>query len=120
MKNIILLILFITFYATNLYAQNPLVKQWDKRFGGTGDDELSSLQQTTDGGYILAGYSASGIGGDKTQPSWGNYDYWIVKMIRLVLNNGINDLVERVMIGFIPCNKQPMEDIFWVVGLNPE
>ena len=54
-------------------------KQWDKDFGGTTDDELFSLQQTADGGYILGGYSNSGISGDKTQNTWGNYDYWIVK-----------------------------------------
>ena len=53
--------------------------QWDKRFGGTSHDKLNSLQQTTDGGYILGGRSLSGIGGDKTQASWGGYDYWIVK-----------------------------------------
>jgi len=60
-------------------AQNPLVKQWDYRFGGNDADYLYTLQQTTDGGYILGGYSFSGISGDKTQPSWGVSDYWIVK-----------------------------------------
>ena len=55
------------------------IKQWDKTFGGDGDDGLFSLQQTIDGGYILGGYSNSGIGGDKTQASRGDYDYWIVK-----------------------------------------
>ena len=54
-------------------------KQWDKDYGGTSIDGLFSLQQTHDGGYILGGISLSGIGGDKTQPSWGAYDYWIVK-----------------------------------------
>jgi hypothetical protein len=58
-------------------------KQWDKRFGGIGNDLLSALHQTTDGGYILGGYSLSGIGGDKTQPNWypisPSYDFWVVK-----------------------------------------
>ena len=54
-------------------------KQWDKDFGGTGEDKLFSLQQTSDGGYILGGYSNSGISGNKTQQCWGLYDYWIVK-----------------------------------------
>jgi hypothetical protein len=53
--------------------------QWDKDFGGTSNDQLSSIAQTTDGGYILGGKSASGIGGDKSQPTWGGIDYWIVK-----------------------------------------
>ena len=42
------------------------IKQWDKTFGGSGRDDLHSLQQTTDGGYILGGFSVSGISGDKS------------------------------------------------------
>jgi len=55
------------------------VKQWDKDFGGTADDILYSIWQTSDSGFIMGGYSESGIGGDKTQASWGGSDYWIVK-----------------------------------------
>jgi hypothetical protein len=55
-------------------------KLWDQSLGGTGLDELLSLQQTSDGGYILAGQSDSGISGDKTQPSQGLYDYWVIKL----------------------------------------
>ena len=63
----------------NGFAQAPLVKQWDKRFGGASVEFLSSILQTSDGGYILGGYSYSNISGDKTQNCWGNKDYWIVK-----------------------------------------
>ncbi len=42
-------------------------------------DELRSIQQTTDGGYILGGTSNSTISGDKTENGLG-YDYWIVKI----------------------------------------
>ncbi|MEO8150571.1 MAG: PKD domain-containing protein [Bacteroidia bacterium] len=63
-----------------LRAQNPLVKQWDKRFGGTSTEYLRSFQQTTDLGYILGGYSDSKKGGDKSQGSWGISDYWVVKI----------------------------------------
>jgi hypothetical protein len=55
-------------------------KQWDRRFGGTAPDICSVVQQTPDGGYILGGTSASGIGGDKTEGSRGGFDYWIVKV----------------------------------------
>ena len=41
---------------------------------------MQSLQQTTDGGYILGGYSFSGINGDKTESKRGLYDYWVVKI----------------------------------------
>ncbi|HYV90618.1 MAG TPA: T9SS type A sorting domain-containing protein [Chitinophagales bacterium] len=76
MKKILLALLFTSHFSL---AQNSLVKQWDYRFGGTDDDWLYSLQQTTDGGYILGGYSISDSSGDKTQPSWGGWDHWIVK-----------------------------------------
>ncbi len=54
-------------------------KLWDKDFGGADIDNLSTIIQTSDGGYLLSGYSNSPAGGDKTQPSQGGYDYWIVK-----------------------------------------
>jgi len=80
MKNYtILLSLFLSIYY-NCFGQNNLVKKWDYRFGGTIADNLTGLVVTKDGGYILGGWSASGIGGDKTQATHGAFDYWIVKL----------------------------------------
>ncbi|MBK7887449.1 MAG: hypothetical protein IPJ86_09135 [Bacteroidetes bacterium] len=53
--------------------------QWQNTIGGTSDDFLKSIQQTTDGGYILGGYSESNFSGDKTENSIGYQDYWVVK-----------------------------------------
>ncbi|QMU29534.1 T9SS type A sorting domain-containing protein [Adhaeribacter radiodurans] len=53
---------------------------WDYRFGGNGDDELRMVQETREGGLIIGGRTNSGIGGDKTQPNWGNTDYWLVRL----------------------------------------
>ncbi len=61
------------------FSQNPLVKMWDKRFGGIDAEGFYSIQQTSDGGFILGGISYSPISGDKTQNTWGSSDYWIVK-----------------------------------------
>ena len=80
MKRNLHICFFILAFANNLSAQNPLVKQWDKRFGGNLGDSLSSFEQTFDGGYILGGKSYSDTSGDKSQPSWGLADYWIVKI----------------------------------------
>ncbi|QMU28779.1 T9SS type A sorting domain-containing protein [Adhaeribacter radiodurans] len=55
-------------------------KEWDRTIGGNSDDELTSLEQTSDGGYILGGTSSSSVSGDKTQASKGYDDYWVVKL----------------------------------------
>ena len=55
-------------------------KIWDKRFGGGADDYCRRVVATTDGGYLLAGYSNSNIFGDKTEGNQGNNDYWAVKI----------------------------------------
>lgn len=47
---------------------------WEKRFGGPYDDYASAVQQTADGGYVMAGMSNSFI------PLQSNYDYLIIKL----------------------------------------
>jgi hypothetical protein len=54
--------------------------QWQNTIGGIYDDRLRSIQQTVDGGYILGGWSQSIISGDKSENSFGDWDYWIVKI----------------------------------------
>ncbi|MGB3074758.1 MAG: T9SS type A sorting domain-containing protein, partial [Chitinophagales bacterium] len=41
---------------------------------------LRSLIQTADGGFLLGGYSFSGISGDKTEANQGSNDYWVLKL----------------------------------------
>jgi len=54
---------------------------WDKSFGGSDDDHLDCLQQTSDGGFILGGYSCSASGtGNKTSPKYGCSDFWVVRL----------------------------------------
>jgi hypothetical protein len=52
--------------------------QWQKCLGGGFADAAASIQQTTDGGYIVAGYSKSKDG--DVSGKHGSYDYWIVKL----------------------------------------
>ena len=54
--------------------------QWQNTIGGGGTDRLYAALQTFDGGYIIGGYSGSGISGDKTENSNGSYDYWVLKL----------------------------------------
>ena len=53
---------------------------WQRTIGGSGEDFLTSLKQTSDGGYILGAGSDSNISGDKTENSRGGLDYWILKL----------------------------------------
>src|SRR5690606_13464170 len=53
---------------------------WQKTYGGSADDFLVTTHQTSDGGFIIGGYSYSDISGDKTENSRGESDYWILKL----------------------------------------
>lgn len=46
--------------------------EWQRAYGGSDVDWASSIQQTSDGGYIVAGITVSFGAGD--------YDYWILKL----------------------------------------
>jgi len=46
--------------------------QWQKTYGGANGDEANSIQQTSDGGYIVAGWTGS-FGA-------GYSDFWVLKL----------------------------------------
>jgi uncharacterized delta-60 repeat protein len=57
-------------YVVKLDAGGNVV--WTKTIGGSGDDEAGSIIQSSDGGYVVAGWTSSfGAGG---------YDFYVVKM----------------------------------------
>lgn len=51
---------------------------WEVSYGGSGNDGARSIQQTSDGGYVVvgsAGFSSGDIGGN-----YGGLDYWVIKL----------------------------------------
>ncbi len=52
---------------------------WDKTLGGAGNDNATQLLETSDGGFVIAGYSDSDFSGDKSEDGEGFFDYWVVK-----------------------------------------
>lgn len=73
--------LFFVFVSYGLNAQNIV---WQKTIGGGNSDLASYIKPTSDGGFILGGYSNSNISGDKFEnnqdSTLATYDYWIVKL----------------------------------------
>ena len=55
-------------------------EMWRRNYGGTADDVLNSIKETHDGGFILAGNTVSGVGGNKTSVNYGDSDIWIVRI----------------------------------------
>lgn len=52
--------------------------EWEKSFGGTGDDWGHEIQITSDGGYVILGHSNSNDG--DVFNIHGSRDYWAIKL----------------------------------------
>lgn len=53
-------------------------KVWSKTYGGSGDDRATNITKTSDGGYVISGYSRSNDG--DVSGNNGFQDYWILKI----------------------------------------
>jgi hypothetical protein len=63
------------YWIVKLNSMGTLI--WQKSYGGSGADFAESVQETSDGGLIIAGYTSSNDG-DVTSNN-GSYDFWILK-----------------------------------------
>ena len=84
----------ITQNSTNLYGlHNPamydiwVVKtdnngnlQWQRKIRTNKEENFITVDQTTDGGYVIASTTESGIGLDKTTAYLGGDDFWLLKL----------------------------------------
>ena len=80
MNNKIVLLIMALAGMLNIRGQSPAGIQWERNFGGTDTDFANVVKPTSDGGYIVGGYSYSGVSGNKTSASYGSGDYWVVKL----------------------------------------
>lgn len=78
---------------------------WQKTLGGVGTDTAKSIQQTSDGGYIVAGTTGSWDGDVTTQ--YGDRDFWVVKLNSDNLST--NDFSNVNRLTFFP---NPTKDFF--------
>lgn len=67
---------FADFWIVKLDESGNLV--WETNYGGSSAEEATSVAQTLDGGYIVAGFTGSSdgdVGGNN-----GGLDYWVLKL----------------------------------------
>ena len=69
-------------------------KIWDKSWGGSGEDKLWAMEPLPDGGWMLAGSSASDISGSKTTSGFGKQDFWVIR-----LDHDFNKIWEKTIGG---------------------
>ena len=101
------------------------VKKWDRTFGGTGDDSVYSMWQTSDGGYMLAGTSHSYIKGQwhndarlvKTDPN-GNLEW--EKLIRGRESDEVYSIDRTNDGGFLITGRTYDTDSVWIMKSDPE
>ena len=73
--NLIFILISLTIFSQ---TQNPIL-EWEQSYGGSRVDRLNSIIPTSDGGYLLGGYTDSNDG-DVQSGIQGRYDYWVVKI----------------------------------------
>ena len=93
---------------------------WQKGLGGSDYEGLAKIKQTSDGGYIISGVSASSISGDKTETLLGFQDYWVIKLDAsgsILWQNTIGSTNEII---HLRLSKRMMADMSFVVTLMEE
>lgn len=98
------------YWILKLYPSGQI--EWQKTIGGGSPDLVRDVNQTSDGGFILAGHSHSNISGDKTEDSKGLADFWVVKLKGTL---GINDIELSTSINVFP---NPTENILQLNSHN--
>ncbi len=56
------------------WAASPQINSWTRTYGGAGDEEAWGVQQTSDGGYVVVGWTTS-FGSE-------GFDIWVLRLDR--------------------------------------
>src|SRR6185295_1696494 len=79
MKQLLCIFFILTaIFCNSLHAQVAPQIEWQKCLGGYSTDVANSIQQTNDGGFVVAGYSLSTDG--DVNGNNGDFDFWVVKL----------------------------------------
>jgi len=92
------ILLWLFLFSVSLSAQTTI--QWEKSYGGSEYDQATYINQTPDGGYIVAGFTTSND--FDVTGNHGLNDFWIIKL------NAIGEMVWQKALGGA--------DIDWLLG----
>jgi len=114
--------------------------EWEKTIGGKGQDILTKVIPTKDGGFILGGSSNSDKSEDKKENNRGGLDFWIVKLDKkgiieweTTLGGKYQDVLRSMLItddgGYLlggytnspSCSDKNSDNLsgdFWIIKLN--
>lgn len=67
----------LVFWISTVFAQTTI--NWSKTYGGNGSDRGHCIQQTSDGGYVVSGYTDTNNNGD-VSGNHGGGDIWVLKL----------------------------------------
>lgn len=54
--------------------------EWQNTIGTEQQDQLSAMHISKDNAFIIGGSTTGGFSVDKTEPNYGGYDYWVLKI----------------------------------------
>ncbi|MCS7078079.1 MAG: hypothetical protein NZ455_15310 [Bacteroidia bacterium] len=78
---------------------------WEKIYGGSGIDELRDIEVLPDG-YLLGGRTQSDKSGSVSQETYGDFDYWVVKVNKegeIVWDKRYGGLTGDIFDSIVPC-----------------
>lgn len=106
------LVFVAIFFSLNSTSSQELNLIWENTYGGNGKETLYSVQPNGNGGYIMGGYTTSGLNGDISTPSFGNSDFLVInvnstgqiiwdKRFGMIGSESLNEIVPLPKGGFI-------------------
>jgi len=78
---------------------------WEKIYGGSGIDELRDIEVLPDG-YLLGGRTQSDKSGTVSQPTYGDFDYWVIKVDKegkILWDKRYGGLTGDIFDSIVPC-----------------
>ena len=113
-----LMVVLCCFIGAPVLAQFPLpVTEWNRGYGGNGWEELNSIQQTADNGYIMTGFPVLLTMVMSRIPTMGMVIFGQLRLIKTATWSGNSFMVATISTGPGSCGRQQMVALSLEAGL---